>query len=212
MRVYSAGAHTIAPSDYDYQPSIVVELWSAGGSSCSYYCSLSQQIPARGSGSGAYIKAQIDTSFRPTLSAIVGRSADGSSLPCQSGLSGLYGGNINITISAGNGLSPPSCNSTEGGQIVSLAGTSDVLFQTGMNGAADGYGSYPAPTCSGGSAPRGGSGGCCGISYSPPLNCPSRNVANGTTPGGGGGASYARCPSCPLIIGVGGDGALIIYY
>lgn len=222
MRVYGPGAYTIRPFDIDYAGSIVVELWSAGGTNCQTYCMpyYPGGMPAYGAGSGAYVKASIDFQYSHAFTIVVGQAIGGFNQSCDGGPTGIYGKGLNISISGGQGPappiggsggappSPPYCQQRDGGQVVSLLGSDDVYYQSGAGGENDAPGSYGIGGCKGGDAPNGGRGGACTSSY---VYMAKPNM-NGTTPGGGGGGSYTSCPRCALLCGKGGDGMAILYY
>jgi hypothetical protein len=191
MKVYSAGEYTIYPSDYDYAHNIIVELWSAGGSTYNW-----SKI-AYSSGSGAYLKASISTLFGfAHFQVKVGRAINNNTT-CNGENSWFRGKTINLTLEGGYGscgecLSFRTCGL--GGKVLSIDGSENVLSLSGEShrlllGSADGS------SREGGSAPYGG------IGYSLCQN------SNGTRPGGGAGGKSQLSNSS-----WGGNGTMIIYF
>ena len=73
------GNYQLTPQDYQYSPQIIVEMWGAGGGGCSGDCGI-------GGGSGAYIKATINTNletFNLTV-GLGGKGGDGAQTECYS--------------------------------------------------------------------------------------------------------------------------------
>ena len=71
------GSYQLTPEDYQYSPQIIVEMWGAGGGGCSGNCGI-------GGGSGAYIKATINTNletFNLTI-GVGGKGGDGVQIVC----------------------------------------------------------------------------------------------------------------------------------
>jgi hypothetical protein len=204
MKVFSIGKYTLHPTDYGFKQNIVVEIWSAGGSSSGAY----QEFGC--SGSGAYIKANVKTKWE-TFKITVGKAVN-NSLTCKGEDSSFTNMRINLTVSGGEGQCS-TCIKTGrnatcglGGKITSTSGTEDVIFSSG-NGAK--VFCNPGSTCSGifcmgGNAPNGGSGGMYSI-----FNVDFK--PNGTSPGGGGGQGY-QGDEYNSPFGFGGDGAVIVYW
>lgn len=72
------GNYQLTPADYHYSPQIIVEMWGAGGGGCSGDCGI-------GGGSGAYIKATINTNletFNLTI-GLGGKGGDGCQVECD---------------------------------------------------------------------------------------------------------------------------------
>jgi hypothetical protein len=63
------GNYQLTPQDYHYSSQIIVEMWGAGGGGCSADCGI-------GGGSGAYIKATINTNLE-TFNLTVGLGGKG---------------------------------------------------------------------------------------------------------------------------------------
>lgn len=63
------GNYQLTPVDYQYSPQIIVEMWGAGGGGCSGDCGI-------GGGSGAYIKATINTNLE-TFNLTIGLGGKG---------------------------------------------------------------------------------------------------------------------------------------
>ncbi len=208
MRVYGPGNHTIRPDNYGCALSIIVELWSAGGSVRGGSCDPTAGLyDCDGGGSGGYIRARIDTDGWLSLFAYVGAPMmwfPGRTKECVNAGSWLTGGAvaaINLTIEAGRGI-PDFCNTS--GRILSATGATDILTHPGVDGESattfNGAGPY-ATIWKAGDAPYGGRGGI--------FAWATTGARNATAPGGG-----AACCGNGSAAGGGwgGDGMLIIYY
>ncbi len=210
MKVYGPGDYVIRPADYGYASHIIVEMWSAGGSTLVYgQCDASAGMPGTcsGAGSGGYIKSAVTTRYG-SFTAHVGASLM-SNASCDGGASWLRKNDMNLTIEGGHGRCV-RCNATgncgSGGRILSTSGVSDTIIHCGTDGisiCAYMGGSLCVPGWQGGDAPHGGNGGhfSWGVTggYQP----------NGTSPGGGGGCCGNGNPRAG---GWGGDGTLVIYW
>lgn len=75
------GNYQLNPQDYHYSPQIIVEMWGAGGGGCSGDCGI-------GGGSGAYIKATINTNLE-TFNLTIGLGGKGGSA-CEVRTSNYY--------------------------------------------------------------------------------------------------------------------------
>lgn len=220
MRLYDlAGDYVLKPENYNYQESIIIELWGAGSGSFEY--SDPTKISQCGGNSGAYVKILISTN-NETFYFELGKGGEGNisfslygtkwSCPGENSMFYTSDFSLLLNVSGGAGSTEYECG-TIPANIIDLVYRKNDTIINAINGTLSSMVDIVTTngcTCFcnngyGAASPYGANGG----NYYNKIKC------NGYM---GSGAGY-NCNYCESIeyyhcnrTYKGGDGALIIYY
>lgn len=221
MRLYDlAGNYTLGPENYDYQDSIIIELWGAGSGSFEY--SDPTRISQCGGNSGSYVKMLINTFNNETFYFTLGKGGEGNisfalygtkwSFPGENSIFYTLDYNLFLNVSGGAGSTEYECG-TVNAKVENLTHRTDDIVIKAMNGTLSSMVDIVTTdgcTCFcnygyGAASPYGANGG----NYYNTIKCDGYM---------GSGAGY-NCNYCKFTeyyhcnrTYKGGDGALIVYY